>query len=111
MTRPQFTRMQLARLLLGRPFYMMLTLLLIEAALSGLTTYLIIQAGRDVAEGEFLIVDLIWILVAQCASYVIGAVSWVYAERAGFAAFGFYMQRFARDNRHWTKLLGEKQTR
>src|SRR5262249_25291226 len=44
-------------------------------------------------------------------AYVVGAVSWIFAERAGFGAFGRYMQRFARDNRHETKLLNEKGTR
>ena len=30
---------------------------------------------------------------------------------SGFGAFGKYMQRFARDNRHQTKLLGDKEAR
>ena len=109
--KPEFTRIQLARLLLGRPFYLMLTLLVIEAALAASTTYLIIQAGRDVANNEFLISDLLWILAAQSASYAVGAVSWIYAERAGFGAYGRYMQRFARDNLHRSKLLNEKACR
>ena len=67
----------MARLLLGRPFYFMLVLLVIEAALSASTTYLIIKAGRDVSNDEFLIADLLWILAAQSASYVVGAVSWI----------------------------------
>jgi len=111
MARPAFTRVQLIQFALGRAFYIMVALLVVEAALSGLTTYLIIHAGRDVAEEEFLLTDLIWILAAQSASYAVGAISWIYAERAGFGAYGKFMQRFARDNRHFTKLLHERGTR
>jgi hypothetical protein len=106
-----FTRLQMARLLLGRPFYFMLVLLVIEAALSASTTYLIIKAGRDVSNDEFLIADLLWILAAQSASYAVGAVSWIYAERAGFGAYGRYMNRFARSNIHRSRLLNEKACR
>jgi hypothetical protein len=111
MSDPQFTRWQMARLLLGRPFYLMLVLLVIEAALAASTTYLIIKAGRDVSNDEFLIADLLWILAAQSASYAVGAVSWIYAERAGFGAYGRYMNRFARTNLHRSKLLNEKACR
>ena len=52
-----------------------------------------------------------WILAAQSAAYIVGAVSWIYAERTGFLAYGRYMLRFARDNRHKTKLLGDKEAR
>jgi len=106
-----FTRLQLARLLLGRPFTLMLLLLVIEAALAAAVTYLVIKASRDVIENRFLINDLLWILVVQCTSYGIGAISWIYAERSGFKAFGLYMQRFARENRERTKLLNEKPSR
>ena len=37
------------------------------------------------ADDEFLVADLLSILAAQSASYVAGAVSWVFAERAGFS--------------------------
>lgn len=93
------------------PFYVMLLLLLVEAALSASTTWLIIKAGRDVANEAFLIADFVWIVVAQSAAYVVGAVSWVYAERAGFGAFGRYMMRFARDNKRFASLLGDKTAR
>ena len=105
------TRLALAKFVLGRSFYFMVVLLLIESALTAATTYLIIKAGRDVANDDFLTTDLIWILLAQGGAYVVGAISWIFAERAGFGAFGHYMQRFARDNRHETKLLHEKGTR
>jgi ABC-type bacteriocin/lantibiotic exporter with double-glycine peptidase domain len=42
---------------------------------------------------------------------VVGAISWIFAERAGFLAYGRYMLRFARDNRAKTKLLGDKEAR
>ena len=51
------------------------------------------------------------ILAAQSASYVVGAISWIFAERAGFLAYGRYMLRFARENRHQTKSLGDKESR
>ena len=111
MNRSPFPRIQLARLLLCLPFFVMLGLMVTEAVLGAATTYLVIQAGRDVANGDFLATDLLWILVAQSAAYIIGAVSWIYAERAGFLAFGRYMLRFARDNRHQTQSLIDKEAR
>ena len=99
------------RFLLVRPFYLMLCLLVVEAALAAATTALIIKAGRDVAEQEFLISDFVWIVVAQSASYLVGASSWIFAERAGFGAYGRYMLRFARDNRSVPALLGDKPDR
>ena len=89
----------------------MLTLLIVEAALSASTTWLIIKAGQHVAEEEFLISDLLWIVGVQSTAYIVGAVSWVYAERAGFGSFGRYMMRFARDNKKYANLLGNKQVR
>ena len=89
----------------------MLFFLVIEAALAAATTALIIKAGHDVAEQEFLISDFVWIVLAQSASYVVGATSWIFAERAGFGAYGRYMLRFARDNRHQPALLGDRAQR
>ncbi len=111
MNRPQFTRLQLARFLLCLPFFIMLGLMVIEALLSAATTYLVIKAGRDVANNEFLLADLLWILLAQSTSYIIGAVSWIYAERAGFLAYGRYMLRFAQDNRQQPQSLTDKEAR
>src|SRR3954454_17167986 len=107
----QFGPIALARLMFCAPFMVMLVLMLIEASLSAATTYLVIEAGRDVARGMFLLADLMWILAAQSAAYIVGAVSWIFAERTGFLAYGRYMMRFARDNRHKTKLLGDKEAR
>ena len=97
--------------LLCRPFYVMLFFLIVEAALAASTTALIIKAGHDVAEQEFLISDFVWIVLAQSASYLVGASSWVFAERAGFGAYGRYMLRFAKDNRRVPALLGDKTQR
>src|ERR1043165_3141240 len=105
------TPLDLARLLLCVPFFIMLVLMCIEASLSATTTYFVIHTGRDIARGQFAVSDLVWILAAQSAAYIVGAVSWIYAERAGFLAYGRYMMRFARDNRHKTKLLGDKEAR
>ena len=106
--RKPYKNIDFARFLMCPPFYVML-LLLVEAALSASTTWLIIKAGQHVAEEEFLIADLLWIVAVQSTAYVVGAVSWVFAERAGFGAFGRYMMRFARDNKQSASLLGDKQ--
>ena len=99
------------RFLMCRPFYWMLLFLIVEALLAASTTALIIQAGNDMANEDFLISDFAWIVAAQSAAYLVGATSWVFAERAGFGAFGRYMLRFARDNRHQPALLTDKTQR
>ena len=109
--RAGYKNIDFARFLMCPPFYIMLFLLIVEAALSASTTWLIIKAGQDVANEEFLTADLLWIMGAQSLAYIVGAVSWVFAERAGFGAFGRYMMRFARDNKKYANLLGNKQVR
>src|SRR5215204_4567884 len=111
MKQQSFRPIILARFLLCLPFFIMLFLMLIEASLHATTTYLVIQAGRDVAQGKFLLADLLWILAAESAAYIVGALSWIFAERTGFLAYARYMLRFARDNRQKTKLLGDKEAR
>src|SRR5215212_8796809 len=111
MNQQSFRPIVLARFLLCLPFFIMLFLMLIEASLHAATTYLVIEAGRDVAKGTFRLADLMWILATESAAYLVGALSWVFAERAGFLAYGRYMLRFARDNRQKTKLLGDKEAR
>jgi hypothetical protein len=106
-----FSHRQFVGFLLCKPFYCMLGLLIIEAALAALTTWLVIQAGQDLANEDFLIADFGWIVLAQSTSYVVGAISWVYAERAGFGAFGRYMLRFARENRADARLFGDTHQR
>lgn len=109
--RKPITRIELLGYLRCWPLYIMLTLMVLEALLAAATTWLVIKAGRDVANDEFLIADLLWILAAQSASYIAGAISWMFAERAGFRAFGLYMLRFASDNRQETRLLHDKTAR
>jgi len=109
--RAPITRLQFLGYLNCPPLYIMIVLMVIEAALAALTTWFMIRAGRAVANDALLVSDLIWILVAQSAAYVAGALSWYFAERAGFRAFGRYMLQFARDNRSYTRLLPDKQTR
>ena len=107
----KYRNLDFVQFLLCRPFYVMLFFLVVEAALAAATTALIIKAGHDVADQEFLISDFVWIVLAQSASYVVGATSWIFAERAGFGAYGRYMLRFARDNRGQPALLGDKTQR
>src|SRR5262245_10605809 len=108
---PPLRRIDVAKFILCPPLYWMLALLVLEALLSATTTYLVIQAGRDVASGFFMVSDLVWIFVAQVASYLCGALSWVFAEQAGYGAFGRYILQFARLNRYDTRLLNDKAMR
>lgn len=110
-TKLTFTPRNFAGLLLCPPFYGMLALLMVEAALAALTTWLVIKAGQDLANEDFLIADFGYIVLAQSASYAIGAISWIYAERAGFGAFGRYMLRFARENRSDARLFAASSQR
>jgi ABC-type bacteriocin/lantibiotic exporter with double-glycine peptidase domain len=102
-----FTRTEFFKLLLCTPFFMMGGLLLVGAALSAATTWLVIQAGRAVANEEFNAIWFVWIVVAQSSAYLISAISWIFAEQAGFGAFGRYMLKFAGINRYTTTLLAD----
>ena len=94
------------RFVLCLPFFYMLGLLIVEAALSALTTWLVIEAGQDLANEGFLLADFGWIVLTQSAAYAVGACSWIFAEQAGFGAFGRYMLRFAKDNKTQARVLG-----
>jgi hypothetical protein len=111
MKRQQISRFDLASYLLSPSLFVMVILMVVEATLAAATTWFVINAGRRVAVGEFLITDLVWILTAQSTSYVVGVISWVFAERAGYRGFGKFMLRFARENRDKVKLLNEKPAR
>ena len=111
MKEKQISRVELASYLLSPALVVMVVLMVAEAMLAAATTWLVIDAGRKVAVGEFLLGDLIWILTAQSASYVAGVISWIFAERAGYRGFGRYVLRFARENRGKVKLLGDKPAR
>ena len=107
----QISRLELASYLLSPSLFVMIALMVVEAMLAAATTWLVINAGQKVATGHFLIGDLIWILTTQSASYVVGVISWVFAERAGYRGFGKFMLRFARENRGKVKLFGDKPAR
>jgi hypothetical protein len=111
MPRQQISRYDLARYLLSPSLFVMVALMVVEAMLAAATTWLVINAGRKVAIGQFLLSDLVWILTAQSASYVVGVISWIFAERAGYRGFARFMLRFARDNRGKVKLLNDKPAR
>ena len=111
MTQKQFSRVKLASYLLCPSLFVMIALMVVEAMLAAATTWLVINAGCKVANGHFLLNDLIWILTAQSASYVAGVISWIFAERAGYRGFGQFMLRFARENRGKVKLFGDKPAR
>ena len=109
--RKQISRVELASYLLSPSLFVMMRLDGGRGDARRATTWLVINAGRKVAVGEFLITDLIWILTAQSASYVAGVISWIFAERAGYRGFGKFMLRFARENRGKVKLFGDKPAR
>jgi len=111
MASKQISRVELAGYLVSPSLFVMLALMVAEAMLAAATTSLVINAGRRVAIGEYLIGDLIWILTAQSASYVCGVISWIFAERAGYRGFGKYVMRFARENRAKVKLFSDKPSR
>ena len=111
MTQKQISRVELASYLLSPALFVMIILMVAEATLAAATTWLVINAARKVAEGHFLLGDLIWILTAQSASYVAGVISWIFAERAGYRGFGQFMLRFTRENRGKVKLFGDKPAR
>ena len=96
MKQRQMSRVELASYLLSPSLFVMIALMVVEAMLAAATTWLVINAGQKVATGHFLIGDLIWILTTQSVSYVVGVISWVFAERAGYRGFGKFMLRFAR---------------
>jgi ABC-type bacteriocin/lantibiotic exporter with double-glycine peptidase domain len=111
MAAKQISRWELAKFLLSASLLVMIVLMVVEAMLAATTTYLVINAGQRVAAGHFIIKDLTWILTAQSASYVVGVISWVFAERAGYRGFGKFMLRFARENRGKVKLFNDKTAR
>jgi hypothetical protein len=111
MPRLQISRFELVRYLLSPSLFVMIAMMVVEAMLAATTTWLVINAGRRVATGQFLLTDLVWILTAQSAAYVVGVISWIFAERAGYRGFGKFMLRFARENRGKVKLLNDKPAR
>ncbi len=111
MKRQQISRFELAGYLISPSLFVMVILMVVEAMLTATTTWLVINAGRKFAEHQFAASDLILILSAQSASYVVGVISWIFAERAGYRGFGKFMLRFARENRGKVKLFNDKPAR
>ena len=111
MQQKEISRIELARYLICPSLFVMLILMIAEAMLTATTTWLVINAGRKVASGHFLLTDLIWILSAQSAVLCGRRISWIFAERAGYRGFGKFMLRFARENRGKVKLLSDKPSR
>ncbi|WP_301101455.1 AAA family ATPase [Propionivibrio sp.] len=95
------------RFLIGPAMFAMLAVILIQESCSAATTWLVIKIARDITEETVSAGLFGWIIAAQTVSYLAGAVSWIFAERAGFGAYSRYMLNFARHNRFQTGLLGD----
>jgi ABC-type bacteriocin/lantibiotic exporter with double-glycine peptidase domain len=103
--------MRCLRFLFCTPFFIMVALILVEASLKAAVTYMVIEAGKDIARSSFKLFDFVWIVVAQGSSYALHGISWIFGERAGFTAYSRYMSGFARENRFQTGLMVDKETR
>ena len=106
-----FQRKDFLRFLFGSSFAAMFALVLLQELFGAATTWLVILVARDITEAHLTASDFLWIVVTQTLSYLAGAASWIYAERAGFGAFGKYLLHFARSNRFHTALLGDSEAR
>ena len=83
-----FTRRDFLSFLAGTAFFAMLGLIVMQELLGAATTWLVIRLARGMVDGQVEAGAFGWIVVTQTLSYAAGAVSWLYAERAGFSAFG-----------------------
>ncbi len=99
------------RFLIGSAMFAMLAMILIQESCSAATTWLVIRIARDITGDTVSAGNFGWIIVAQTVAYLAGAVSWIFAERAGFGAYSRYMLHFARQNRFQTSLLGDTAVR
>lgn len=104
---PPFRPRDFLGFLVGPAIFAMLGMVILQELLGAATTWLVIQIGRDFAEEHVTAGGFVWIIVAQTLSYLAGAASWIFSERAGFGAYGRYMLHFARQNRFQTALLGD----
>jgi ABC-type multidrug transport system fused ATPase/permease subunit len=95
------------RFLIGSAMFAMLAMILIQEFCSAATTWLVIRIARDITEETVSAENFVWIVAAQSLAFLTGAVSWIFAERAGFGAYSRYMLYFARQNRFQTALLGD----
>ena len=110
-TPPTFQPRDYLRFLVGSSMFAMLAMILVQEISGAVTTWLVINIARDITEQSVSVSHFAWIVVAQTVSYLAGAVSWIFAERAGFAAYSRYMLHFARQNRFQTALLGDTSAR
>ena len=108
---PAFRPRDFFRFLIGSAMFAMLAMILVQDFCSATTTWLIIRIARDISEENISADHFAWIVIAQTISYLAGAVSWIFAERAGFGAYSRYMLYFARQNRFQTALLGDTAAR
>src|ERR1035437_3861779 len=99
------------RFVIGSSMFAMLAMILVQEFSGAASTWLVIRIARDMTDGSVSASNFAWIVVAQTFSYLAGAASWIFAERAGFAAYGRYMLHFARQNRFQTALLGDTAAR
>ncbi len=99
------------RFLAGTSVAAMVGLIFLQEAFGATTTWLVIQIAREIVEEDLHVGSFAWIIVTQALSYLAGAASWIYAERAGFGAFARYMLHFSRQNRFQTALLGNAAAR
>jgi ABC-type bacteriocin/lantibiotic exporter with double-glycine peptidase domain len=99
------------RFVVGSSLFAMLAMILVQELCGATTTWLVIRIARDIAGESVTLGNFGGIVVAQTLAYVAGAVSWIFAERAGFAAYSRYMLHFARQNRFQTELLGDSVAR
>jgi hypothetical protein len=58
MQQQEISRFELARYIICPSLFVMLALMIVEAMLTATTTWLVINAGRKVASGHFLLNDL-----------------------------------------------------
>ena len=106
-----FTPTDFLRFLIGPAIVAMLIMILIQEACSATTTWLVILIAREITEDALTLDNFVWIALAQTLAYLAGAISWIFAERAGFGAYARYMLHFARENRFQTQLLGDHAAR
>ncbi len=99
------------RFILGSAMFAMLALILLQEFCSAATTWLVIRIAREITQESVAVGNFAWIIGAQTVSYLAGAVSWIFAERAGFGAYSRYMLHFARHNRFKTALLNDSTVR
>ena len=99
------------RFLVGPAMAGMLAMILLQESCSAATTWLVIVIAREIADATVTPGNFVWIVIAQTVAYLAGAVSWIFAERAGFGAYSRYMLHFARQNRNRTPLLGDTEAR